>query len=517
MKHVIMVSIDNLRFDCIGYQPNKKELIKYNLENILNTPTLDSIAEKSVCFTNAISTNTYTTSSHASIITGLYPPKHGLRAFHDILSDKVKTLAEIFKDQDYLTVLATDWLYAWKPYNLHRGFTYIFDRQDKELYKFLDSHKDDKVFLLIHYLDVHEPYMFAEQKISENYNDDYFDILNKLCKEYNIEYETKEKAYDVWRMFCNKVNRDEKILFPLFVEGVNKFDNGRFKEFITYLKNSKYFDDSLIIIFSDHGEGRCLEEDICYFSHSGALYDNVVRIPLVIYDKNLKHRIIDTQISTVDIFSTIIDLCFFNNIYIPYKIDGQSLISEINGNNHKDRLAYSEVWRYHSNDRILHQRSMRVGNKKYIIYSIPEIFQDPAILNISDNEEFIKKLYQCILGRNPDNDGLEHYLKNIYINNTSKKDTLNSFLESEEYKTKRFAMFDLNNDPEELSPIDPTKNVLYMIEYFTYFTYIKYILDLEKLAIRSIFSDGKEQVKENFSNEDELKIKERLNNLGYLS
>lgn len=513
MKHVIMVSIDNLRFDCVGYQPNKTELAKYNLENVLNTPILDSIAEKSVCFTNAISTSTYTTASHASIISGLCPPRHGLRAFHDRLSENVMTLAEIFKGQDYLTVLATDWLYAWKPYDLHRGFTYIFDREDKELYKFLDLHKNDKVFLLIHYLDVHEPYMYAEQKISENYNTDYFDVLNKLCKEYNIEYETNEKAYDIWRMFCDKVKRDRKVLFPLFVKGVNKFDNGRFNEFITYLKNLKYYDDSLIIIFSDHGEGRCLEDDINYFSHSGALYDNVIRIPLMIYNKNLKHQIVDTQISTVDIFPTIIDLCF-NNIHIPYKIDGQSLLSEINGNNHKDRLAYSEVWRYHSNDRILYQRCVRIGYKKYIIYSIPEIFQESTMLNIPDNEEFIKKLYQCILGRNPEKEGLEHYLKKIYINNISKKDILNSFLESEEHKIKRFVMFDLNNDPEELNPIDPTKNTLYLIEYFVY---IKYILDIEKLAVRSIFSDGKEQIKENLSNEDERTIKERLNNLGYLS
>jgi hypothetical protein len=234
------------------------------------------------------------------------------------------------------------------------------------------------------------------------------------------------------------------------------------------------------------------------------------------------------------------DLCF-NNIHIPYKIDGQSLISdgrslisdgkslisdgkslisdgkslisEIDDNNHKDHLAYSEVWRYHSNDRILYQRSMRIGNKKYIIYGIPEVFQEPTMLNISDNEEFIKKLYQCILGRNPDNDGLEHYLKDIYMDNIPKKDVLNSFLESEEYKNKRFIMFDLNNDPEELNPIDPTKNTLYMIEYFAH---IKYILNLEKLAIRSIFCDGKEQIKENLSNGDERKIKERLNNLGYL-
>src|SRR3990170_3243786 len=97
-QNIILISIDALRFDCVGYQPDKRELEKYNVLKYLETPTLDSIAEKSLCFSQCISTSTYTTSAHASIFTGLYPPKHGVRAFYATkLTKDVFTLSEILK------------------------------------------------------------------------------------------------------------------------------------------------------------------------------------------------------------------------------------------------------------------------------------------------------------------------------------------------------------------------------------------------------------------------------------
>src|SRR5208283_2580115 len=123
MKNIILISIDNLRFDCVGYQPDKKELIKYDVLRNLETPTLDLIAERSLCFTHCISTNTYTTAAHASMLTGLYPPGHGIRAFYEKkLSKDVYTLAEILKVFGYETVMMTDVASLFQPLELHRGY-----------------------------------------------------------------------------------------------------------------------------------------------------------------------------------------------------------------------------------------------------------------------------------------------------------------------------------------------------------------------------------------------------------
>ncbi|NIS74048.1 MAG: sulfatase-like hydrolase/transferase, partial [Deltaproteobacteria bacterium] len=89
---------DNLRYDCIGYQPDKQDLLKYDVLKYLETPTLDHIASESICFTSCISPGTYTTSVHASVLTGLYPPRHGVRSFYTTkLHRDISSLAEILK------------------------------------------------------------------------------------------------------------------------------------------------------------------------------------------------------------------------------------------------------------------------------------------------------------------------------------------------------------------------------------------------------------------------------------
>ncbi len=67
-RQILLISIDNLRYDCIGYQPDKRDLEKQDVLKHLSTPTLDKIAGRSTCFTRCISTNTYTTSAHASVL-----------------------------------------------------------------------------------------------------------------------------------------------------------------------------------------------------------------------------------------------------------------------------------------------------------------------------------------------------------------------------------------------------------------------------------------------------------------
>jgi arylsulfatase A-like enzyme len=118
--NIVLICIDTLRFDCVGYQPDKKELREYNLEGLLKTPTLDGIAEKSLCFTNCFSTNTYTTAAHASVFTGLYPPRHGVRAFYNHKMDSgVKTLAETFREHGYETAMAIDVLELFDIPHIH--------------------------------------------------------------------------------------------------------------------------------------------------------------------------------------------------------------------------------------------------------------------------------------------------------------------------------------------------------------------------------------------------------------
>lgn len=535
-KRIILVSVDTLRFDCIGHLSNYKALKEYKIENELKTPTLDSIAKKSICFTNAISTNPYTTASHASIITGLYPPRHGVRALYDTkLSKNVFTIAELLKNQGYLTILSTDILELWKPLDLHRGFSYIFERKDKDVYSFLDMHKDDKIFLFIHFFDVHTPYLFSEYEIFEGYNKDYYDLLKELDKKFKIGLDQiKEKPHTCWKKISEKLLNKKDIFFPLYVKGVTRFDNGRFKNFITELDFLGYLDNSLMFIFSDHGEGRCYENRE-FFHHGGLIYEDVIKVPLLIYNLNPWDRkigkIIETQISMIDIFPTILEIVndsLDKNINIPYKIDGQSLISLTNDKNVRDdRFIYSESWNLDSglycgdiekgiphiieskraNDSIIQQRILRTKNRKYIIYGRPDIYFDKTIFDLH-NKEFIRQLYRNILGRIEEKEGLEYWSKFLEMKVKTRKEVIDSFLQSEEHRIKRkFIVFNLENDPEEEDPIDPFKEPLYTLESFKFFDNIlaieKQTINTEKIFVKDL------------NNSDEEKIKNRLKDLGY--
>ncbi len=76
---VLLVSLDNLRYDCVSYAKEKPHLKQFYVENLVDTPNIDEIASGSSVFTNCFSTSSYTTSAHASLFTRLLQPKHGLR------------------------------------------------------------------------------------------------------------------------------------------------------------------------------------------------------------------------------------------------------------------------------------------------------------------------------------------------------------------------------------------------------------------------------------------------------
>ena len=91
---VVLVSIDTVRSDRIG---------AYGARDA-GTTTLDGIAAEGVRFEKAFAAAPLTLPSHATLMTGLYPPHHGVRhnGIFRLASDKT-TLAERFHDAGFAT------------------------------------------------------------------------------------------------------------------------------------------------------------------------------------------------------------------------------------------------------------------------------------------------------------------------------------------------------------------------------------------------------------------------------
>ncbi|MEW6003505.1 MAG: sulfatase-like hydrolase/transferase [Nitrospirota bacterium] len=484
MKNIVLISIDNLRFDCIGYQPDKKELRRYDVTRFLETPNLDRLSEKSLCFTQCISTNTYTTSAHASLLTGLYPPRHGVRTFFDTkLSKDVYTLPEILKIYGYETVFSTDTIELFEPLDISRGFEHTFFLDDHNLFKFLKEIGDRKIFFFMHIFDVHEPYLYSKYEFVRGCNNDYRREMEKLHALFGFSFDgSYEKPHKLWGDFWDNFNRREiEYALPLFVKGVSKFDRGRFKWILSRLEEAGLMDDSIIIIFSDHGEGRCSMDKPSHFLHSGALFDNVIRVPLIIRHEDIKHEVRDELVSLIDIFPTIVELAAGDKIenILPYRVDGLNLLG-----NDKQEFVYSEVWTSKSpkidfdatkNERFvfefwstdpssIYQRGIRTREKKIVIYGKDDEFVDEKIFNLK-NEEFLREIYRGLFNREIDTEGFLFLLEELNNNRMSKEKVYNHLLKSEEYKKQRnrpaLMIFDLEKDPYEDYPFSFPREIFF--------------------------------------------------------
>lgn len=68
MRNVLILHTDQQRYDCLGCSSNP----------YIETPNIDALAAEGTVFTRHISANTVCMPSRASLLTGLYPPGHGV-------------------------------------------------------------------------------------------------------------------------------------------------------------------------------------------------------------------------------------------------------------------------------------------------------------------------------------------------------------------------------------------------------------------------------------------------------
>ena len=100
---------------------------------------------------------------------------------------------------------------------------------------------------------------------------------------------------------------------------------------------------TIVVVTADHGES--LGEHDYYFEHGAYLYEQTVRVPLIIsYPPALPPgTVVETQARTIVIMPTILDVA---GLPIPAGLDGVSLVGRMRGD---DRgpvpLAYSESGR----------------------------------------------------------------------------------------------------------------------------------------------------------------------------
>ena len=291
--NVLLITLDTTRADHLG---------PYGY-SAAQTPTYDALAKRGIVFDECITPTAYTLPSHSSILTGLYPPAHGVRINgENALGDSQTTLAERLSAKGYRTGAFVAAFVLDGRWGLSQGFQNYDDhfkiaanekldlagvrRPGNEVVdaalKWLGQPSSQPFFAWVHLYDAHTPY--------------------------------RNNRYD---------------------DGI-AFADAQVARLLAYLDQKHIRDNTLVVIVADHGEGL---GDHGEQEHGYYVYDATVHVPLIIEAPGFDAARVKAQVRTIDVAPTIMDAVAGER---PADMQGQSLLPVISGEEKTTRYAYSE-------------------------------------------------------------------------------------------------------------------------------------------------------------------------------
>lgn len=344
---IIVISLDSLRNDCLklAWIRRYDNLYKNTLDPAADF--LDEISKKWVYFKNCYSAAPYTWASHGAIFSWKWPINNWL---YEIYNNPInsKIIFEYFKEKEFKTIMDTDfpfilWEYLW----LNAWVDDYFIEKEQIAIDRIEKNKNTLAFF--HFWWIHYPYWFHKLKFWE---DDYESKIHFLEEKHNIKgqkfsdslIETYYDEKDLELLLKYKriisilyENKEYEELFNLYLEWIGYFIKNRFSKFRESLMEKVEKENYLIVIFSDHGEERSEE---CFWHHD-YLWDGILNVPLIFIAKDIKPRIIEDYVRTIDILPTILDM----NAIKYDNLDWGSLRGFIeNGDQkNKDDILYAQM------------------------------------------------------------------------------------------------------------------------------------------------------------------------------
>lgn len=334
--NVIIVVIDALRPDhlrCYGYGKN-------------TSPNIDRLAKESTLFKACVTVYPRTTPSAVSMLTGLYPHTHGVRNLVIKKEEKRKwsnlTLTRILKNEEYDTGVfsAIDLpMQVFGKDELSARATFRSDQKVTEKaisWLKLNRKKRRPFFLMLWLNSPHWPYSPPAEEIKM------FTTKKNISLERLIKRGEEEPGL---RIFEEMYSQQELEFLISAYDGEIHFADKQVGMLIDYLKGSGLYDNSVIVITSDHGES--LGEHGVYFEHGEYYYDTTALVPLLIKKPYQDTKeIIEHQVRNIDIFPTILSMLGVN-----YACEGKNLLPELEEEKKglEDLLAFGEsghsLWR----------------------------------------------------------------------------------------------------------------------------------------------------------------------------
>jgi arylsulfatase A-like enzyme/Flp pilus assembly protein TadD len=275
--NVLLVTLDTTRADRIGC---------YGFP-LARTPRLDRLAREGVRCADAISAAPITLPSHSTIMTGLYPPAHGVRDNGSYaLGDDAVTLAERLKKAGYHTQALVSALVLNRRYNLVQGF----DGYDDDLW----SEDDPKLFMI-------------RSRPGEKTAARTAAWLDGWAKG---EPAASRRPFFLWMHLFDahqpyRARAADRVLSPSIYDAEIAVLDRAVGQVLDELQKLQVLDDTLVIVTADHGEslGEHGEK-----THAVFVYDATVRVPLLLRSPRLLPRgeVYQGPVRSVDLVPTIL-------------------------------------------------------------------------------------------------------------------------------------------------------------------------------------------------------------------
>ena len=307
---VVLVTIDCLRADRMGSYGGARPL----------TPHLDRWSRRARVQEHAFATSGWTKPSIVSIWTGLYPTRHGINNPYDALSPELLTASKLLFDRRYRTMFIN----GGNPFISHSfGFQLPFasyryefhDEAERTVAVFLealDEEPSPPVFAHLHLMDTHLPYPVSE------FNQLYASTPQPLRPELQPDAITVDAVRKLTRAGA-LTQSDRTFVSDLYDGQIVRVDQqmGR----LTRELARRGWHRFLGIVTSDHGEEFWDHDG---FEHGHTLYEELVRIPLLVSGPDVPSGVSSSPASLVDLFPTVLDAAGSPHPETP----GRSLLDE---------------------------------------------------------------------------------------------------------------------------------------------------------------------------------------------
>jgi arylsulfatase A-like enzyme/uncharacterized membrane protein YbhN (UPF0104 family) len=278
--NVVLVVVDTLRADHLGAYGDTRGL----------TPNVDALAEEGSTW-DAFGQSSWTKPSVATILTSLYASSHGAMSKPAVLPD-VTTIADAMQAAGYTTAGFVSNINLAPSFNFQQGFDeytyyapdYLFGASESSsklvIYSILrvvnfkvqtaqwvgqyyqdsktvnadalawiERHKGDRFFALIHYMDPHDPYFVHPYE-------------GRGIARVDNQHPDADQADEMKALYAGEI----------------AYMDDSFGALVETLKETGVYDNTLVVFTADHGEE--FQEHGGWW-HGTTLYDEQVGVPLI--------------------------------------------------------------------------------------------------------------------------------------------------------------------------------------------------------------------------------------------